>query len=75
MSYFRYREKFGDVLIDLEGIRFIKEIGTNPCGGAPRSEAGKITYADGFVLDVSRGCAQALQDALKSQTVPRSTPK
>lgn len=73
MSYFRYREKFGDILIDLDDIRYVKEVGTNPCGGHPRQESGQITYIDGFVLEVSRGCAQALQDAFKSQTIPRST--
>lgn len=75
MAYYRYREKFGFVLIDLSGIRFIREAGTNPCGGAPRTESGQITYSDGFVLEVSRGCAQAVQDAFRSQTVPSPTPK
>lgn len=73
MSYLRYREKFGDVLIDLEGIRFVKEVGANPAGGWPRQDNGEITYSDGFVLPVSRGCAQAVQEAFKSRTVPVTT--
>lgn len=71
MSYLRYKEKFGDVLIDLEGIRFVKEVGKNPAGGAPNVESGEIRYSDGFVLPVSRGCAQAVQAAFKSRTVPQ----
>lgn len=72
MSYLRYKEKFGDVLIDLDGIRVVKEVGANPAGGAPRDEKGEIIYSDGFVLPVSRGCAQAVQAAFKSRTVPVS---
>lgn len=73
MSYLRYREKFGDVLIDLEGIRFVKEVGSNPCGGAPQQDSWQITYADGLVLNVSRECARSVQNAFKTKIVPTSS--
>lgn len=70
MSYLRYKETFGEILIDLDDIRFIQAISRNPSGGYPRNDSGKITYIDGFFLEVSRECAIAVQNAFKSQTVP-----
>ena len=69
MSYYMFKEKHGNVLIDLTGIRFVEEISANPAGGAPRRDEGRITYWDGCVLEVSRECAVGVQAAFQSTTI------
>lgn len=73
MSYLRHKRKNLDRLINLEGIRHVECIGARPEGGPPYTDSGRITYSDGYVLEVSFECAAAVQMAFKSQTVPAST--
>ena len=70
MSYVNHPTKHGSVLINLDGIRRVDVVMSNPAGGAPLSDFGRITYEDRTVLEVTMGCALAVQGAFKSRTVP-----
>ena len=70
MSYVNHPTKHGSVLINLDGIRRVDVVRCNPAGGVPHSNYGRITYEDGAVMDVTMGCAMAIQGAFKSMTVP-----
>jgi hypothetical protein len=73
VSYLTHPTPHGSTLINLDGIRRVDVIRANPAGGAPRIDNGRITYEDGTVMEVTMGCAVAVQSAFKSKTVP--TPK
>lgn len=70
MSYLSYPTNRGSTLINLDGIRRVDVVRANPTGGSPRSDRGRITYEDGTVMEVPMGCAMAVQNALKSKTIP-----
>ena len=70
MSFVNHPTRHGSVMISLDGIRRVDVIRSNPAGGAPRYDNGRVTYEDGTVMEVSADCAKAIQDAFKSRTVP-----
>jgi hypothetical protein len=75
MRYVKHQQGHVTHLINLDGIRLVTCITANPAGGAPRADIGRITYTDGVVLEVSLGCAKAVQGAFMSKTVQNAQPK
>jgi hypothetical protein len=70
MSYLTHPTQHGSTLINLDSIRRVDVIRANPAGGGPCRDNGRITYEDGTVMEVTMGCALAVQNAFKSKTVP-----
>lgn len=75
MSYLKHRKGCVTHLIDLDCIRHVQCVTSNPAGGAPRSASARIVYVDGYVLEVSLECGLAVQDAFKGETVQAAQPK
>jgi hypothetical protein len=74
MSYLRHQQGRVTRLIDLDDIRIVTCVEPNPSGGMPRTPSGRITYVDGYELEVTGECAAAVLAAFKSQTVQSKEP-
>lgn len=57
--------KQGRLTVNLDGLRCIEEIHSNPCGGPPYSDGGVLHYDNGEKINVGLDFAVALAASLR----------